>query len=66
MPGQYQLSLDRLGEAVAEVAELGIPAVLLFGIRRHKDATGSAASRRRGDRAGGGPAHQEAVARTCS
>ena len=44
MPGQYQLSLDRLGEAVAEVAELGIPAVLLFGIPAHKDATGSAAS----------------------
>src|SRR4051812_25203146 len=37
MPGQYQLSLDRLGEAVAEVAELGIPAVLLFGIPEHKD-----------------------------
>jgi porphobilinogen synthase len=44
MPGQYQLSLDRLGEAVAEVAELGIPAVLLFGIPEHKDARGSAAS----------------------
>src|SRR4051794_28752512 len=43
MPGQYQLSLDRLGEAVAEVAELGIPAVLLFGIPEHKDARGSAA-----------------------
>ena len=44
MPGQYQYSLDRLGEAVAEVAELGIPSVLLFGIPAHKDATGSAAS----------------------
>src|SRR5215472_17159845 len=43
MPGQYQLSLDRLGEAVAEVAHLGIPAVLLFGIPAHKDATGSGA-----------------------
>jgi porphobilinogen synthase len=48
MPGQYQLSLDRLGEAVAEVAALGIPAVLLFGIPEHKDATGSAASLERG------------------
>ena len=38
MPGQYQLSLDRLGEAVAEVAELGIPGVLLFGIPADKDA----------------------------
>src|SRR3954468_11693252 len=43
MPGQYQLSLDRLGEAVAAVAELGIPAVLLFGIPAEKDAQGSAA-----------------------
>ncbi|MGZ3393096.1 MAG: porphobilinogen synthase, partial [Isosphaeraceae bacterium] len=45
MPGQYQLSLDRLGEAVAEVAELGIPGILLFGIPEHKDAFGSAATR---------------------
>ena len=44
MPGQFQYSLDRLGEAVAAVAELGIPAVLLFGIPAHKDARGSAAS----------------------
>ena len=43
MPGQYQLSLDRFGDAVAEVAELGIPAVILFGIPEHKDAHGSAA-----------------------
>ena len=32
MPGQYQLSLDRLGEVVAEVVDLKIPGVLLFGI----------------------------------
>jgi porphobilinogen synthase len=44
MPGQYQLSLDRLGEMVAEVVELKIPGVLLFGIPEHKDATGSFAS----------------------
>ncbi len=44
MPGQYQLSLDRLPEAVDEVAELGIPGVLLFGIPAHKDARGTAAS----------------------
>ncbi len=56
MPGQYQLSLDRLGEAVAEAVELGIPAILLFGIPEHKDARGSAAcattesSRRRSGR----------------
>ena len=45
MPGQYQLSLDRLGEALAEVAELGIPGIILFGIPEHKDARGSAAAR---------------------
>ncbi len=43
MPGQYQYSLDRLGEGVAEVAEVGIPAVLLFGVPAHKDARGTAA-----------------------
>jgi porphobilinogen synthase len=48
MPGQYQLSLDRLGEAADEVAELKIPAVLLFGIPQHKDAVGSAASEESG------------------
>ena len=40
MPGQYQLSLDRLGDAVSEAIELGIPAVLLFGIPEHKDSAG--------------------------
>ncbi len=45
MPGQYQLSLDRLGEVVAETSELGIPAIILFGIPEHKDAHGSAATR---------------------
>jgi porphobilinogen synthase len=45
MPGQYQLSLDRLGEVVAEVAELGIPGIILFGIPEHKDARGTAALR---------------------
>jgi len=45
MPGQYQLSLDRLGEAVAGASDLGVPAILLFGIPEHKDARGSSASR---------------------
>jgi porphobilinogen synthase len=43
MPGQHQLSVDRLGDAVAEVAESGIPGIILFGIPEHKDALGSAA-----------------------
>ena len=45
MPGQYQLSLDRLGEVISEVADLGIPGVLLFGIPENKDARGSTAWR---------------------
>ncbi|MFO0911060.1 MAG: porphobilinogen synthase [Isosphaeraceae bacterium] len=48
MPGQHQLSLDRFGEAIAEVRDLGIPAVILFGIPAEKDATGSAACQDRG------------------
>jgi porphobilinogen synthase len=40
MPGQYQWSLDRLPREVEEIARLGIPAVLLFGIPEQKDPTG--------------------------
>jgi porphobilinogen synthase len=43
MPGIYQLSLDRLLLEVATVVDLGIPAVLLFGIPRSKDSEGSEA-----------------------
>ena len=43
MPGQYQLSLDQLELEMQEVASLGIPAVILFGIPDHKDAVGSEA-----------------------
>lgn len=43
MPGQFQLSLDRLLAEVAEAQALKIPAVLLFGIPSHKDAIGSEA-----------------------
>ena len=55
MPGQYQLSLDRLGEMVAEVSELGIPGIILFGIPEHKDALRLRRRSRRRDRAGGDP-----------
>ncbi len=41
MPGQYQLSLDRLEEEMEQVAVRGIPAVMLFGIPEQKDAHGS-------------------------
>jgi porphobilinogen synthase len=40
MPGQYQLSLDRLPQQAEEIAQLGISGVLLFGIPNQKDPTG--------------------------
>ena len=43
MPGNYHFSVDRLGEECREVAGLGIPAVLLFGIPESKDERGSGA-----------------------
>ena len=41
MPGQFQMSLDILSEDVGEAAELGIPAVLLFGLPAEKDPLGT-------------------------
>jgi porphobilinogen synthase len=43
MPGCYQLSIGNLLGEVREVVDLGIPAVLLFGIPSHKDSAGTAA-----------------------
>ena len=43
MPGISQLSLDHLIHEVEETAELGIPAVLLFGIPAKKDKVGTEA-----------------------
>lgn len=43
MPGVYQLSIDLLVKECKEVSELGIPAVILFGIPEHKDEQGSEA-----------------------
>lgn len=43
MPGVYQLSLDNLQSEVQEVYELGIRAVMLFGIPEEKDESGSGA-----------------------
>ena len=40
MPGIFQLSLDRLLDEIGEVSELGIPAVLLFGVPARKDPEG--------------------------
>ncbi|MEO2064887.1 MAG: porphobilinogen synthase [Desulfurobacteriaceae bacterium] len=41
MPGQFRYSIDRLPEILSQVEELGIPAVILFGIPSHKDELGS-------------------------
>lgn len=43
MPGCFQLSIGNLLPEVHEVAGLGIPAVLLFGIPAHKDSAATAA-----------------------
>jgi porphobilinogen synthase len=43
MPGQFQLSLDRLPEQIDLVTEARVPAVILFGIPAEKDDTGSGA-----------------------
>ena len=43
MTGCFHLSADMVGAEASEVASLGIPAVLLFGLPERKDATGSEA-----------------------
>jgi porphobilinogen synthase len=48
LPGVYQFSVDSLLAEVKEVVELGIPAVLLFGIPQRKDPLGSEAYARDG------------------
>jgi len=48
MPGIYQQSVDNIVAEAREVRDLGIPAVLLFGIPESKDAVGSPAFREDG------------------
>jgi porphobilinogen synthase len=43
MPGNYQLSVDRLVDEAGAALDLGVRAFILFGIPAHKDATGSSA-----------------------
>ena len=43
MPGVDRLSVDQGAEVCREVSDLGIPAVMLFGIPENKDAYGSGA-----------------------
>ncbi len=48
MPGQFRLSVDLLPAEVEQLSALGVPAVLLFGIARYKDAHASYATQRDG------------------
>ena len=41
MPGVYHFSIDRLAAEIHEIAGLGVPAVILFGLPASKDAIGS-------------------------
>lgn len=43
MPGQYRLSIPELLKETSEAFQLGIPAVILFGIPKNKDEYGSEA-----------------------
>ncbi len=43
MPGCFHLSLDLLADEAREIAALGIPGVLLFGLPPEKDSVGSGA-----------------------
>ncbi|MDQ3370714.1 MAG: porphobilinogen synthase [Myxococcota bacterium] len=43
LPGQFNYSIDKAVDAASRAADLGIPAVLLFGVPEHKDAVGSEA-----------------------
>ncbi len=43
MPGVYQLSIDKIVEEAKEVYDLGIPAIILFGIPADKDADATGA-----------------------
>jgi porphobilinogen synthase len=43
MPGVAQQSVDRIVEECREIEQLGIPAVILFGLPENKDETGSEA-----------------------
>jgi len=48
MPGQFRYSIDMIKEPLREVLDLGIPAVLLFGIPNKKDPLGREAYKKTG------------------
>jgi len=43
MPGQYRMSIDRCDKVIKELLESGVKSVILFGIPKHKDESGSEA-----------------------
>jgi porphobilinogen synthase len=43
LPGQFQFSVDMLAREAEEIAKLGIPSVILFGLPERKDEVGSEA-----------------------
>ncbi len=49
MPGCYQMSVDNIVKEAQKVFSLGIPAIILFGIPKHKDAKASEAYSPKGD-----------------
>ncbi|MFN8034952.1 MAG: porphobilinogen synthase [Acidimicrobiia bacterium] len=48
MPGVVQHTQESLRKEVRELADLGVPAVIIFGVPARKDATGSSADARDG------------------
>ena len=43
MPGQYRMSIDRCDNVIKELLESRVKSVILFGIPKHKDESGSEA-----------------------
>ncbi|HIH44160.1 MAG TPA: porphobilinogen synthase, partial [Candidatus Methanoperedenaceae archaeon] len=41
MPGQFRIPLSGVADEASEIADLGIPALILFGLPEEKDESGS-------------------------
>jgi porphobilinogen synthase len=41
MPGQYQFSVDTIGQRCRQIEAVGVPAILLFGVPDRKDSQGT-------------------------
>jgi porphobilinogen synthase len=49
LPGQYHLSADRAVEEAVRIRNLGVPAVILFGLPQYKNPSGSGAMDQMGE-----------------